>query len=395
MKLLIIVDDLSVSGGTQKTTLKTALGLEKLGYKVRILTSHFNPLECYPEMTKKVHVISLSSDKSKFKNIFKSSNPIAVVLKVILFSFVINIRYLEFDSIVTEDIVGTLSLLYVPKNKQRIIWYLNNQLSNLTYTIFRNKTKTIGTKSPKFIKLLLLKFIKNHYSKAFSKVDRFVTYDMSNLQRLKKLGYKNVSLILPGTDIARYYPKRIDKTRKIRLLSIGTMAPYRRYEDIIEALRIILLSGSKIFVKLTIIGRCDSHKKYYRKLSGLIDKYGLNERVEFVSFVDNRKMESIYKDADIFVFVNNQNTWGLAVAESLMRGLPTIITDNIGISEIVTCKEVYKVKPNSPEQIANTITEIINNPQKTRNKSLVARKKMESMLSWEKFSLKLNALLNK
>ena len=396
MNILIIVNDLSVSGGTQKTTLKTSLGLQALGHKVTILTSYFNPSECYPEMTKQVNVVALSTNRSSIflKRVFKSTNLFSIFLKILTFSFFANTLYLSCDSILLEDVVGSLSLMMTIKNKRKIVWYLNNQFPDSTVNIFKGDVIQTKFLPHNLIKRLVTFLMKLLYSISFSKIDYFATYDKLNLKRLNKIGYTNTKLILPGTDIPNVYIRRKTKDKGLNVLSIGTMAPYRRYEDVIEALKILEDRDKTLIRKLIIVGRNDSHHKYYLGLLSLVKKYGLQKKVKFYSHIGNKEIKNLYKSTSVFVFVNDENTWGLSVAEAVMYRVPTIISDNIGISEVLDDKDAYKIKTRDPLGIANSLVDIVNNPKIAHKKTVSAFKKIESRINWNKYVLEVGILLS-
>jgi len=394
MKVLIVVDELSVSGGTQKTTLKTSLGLQKLGNDVTVLTSYVDPERCYPELNAKVKLYSLFKSKSPalIKNFVVSNGLFSVLFKTLAFALFINTKFINYDSIIIEDVVGILALFFSFKRKRKIVWYLNNQFSSLTIGVFKGNIGVFRFNFPEWLKVFIMRFMKVVYFTCFSKLDYFLTYDIQNMEKIREIGFDNVKVILPGTDITseNYFPRK--NFRKINILSIGTFAFYRRYEDIIEALKIIDRNNDKLINRLIIVGVWDSNPKYYQFLKGILEGTDLRRKVVFISYLDRVQLDRLYKKTNVFVFVNDENTWGLAVAEAIMHGLPVIITNNIGISEILSERECYKVEPRNPQQIARAILNIYQNPSKAYAKEIAAYRKIKS-LSWDRFVKRVNSIL--
>ena len=394
MRILIVVDDLSVSGGTQKTTLKTGMGLQKFGNDVTILTSYTDPEKCYPELVGKVRLFSLFNNKSPvlIRNFIVSNRLFSVLFKALAFALFINTRFINYDLIIMEDVIGVLSLFFLLKKRRKIVWYLNNQFSSLTVGVFKKKIEVFNFNFPVWLKVFIMRFMKVVYYISFSRLDYFITYDFQNKKRIREIGFTNVKVISPGTDVIskNYFPRK--NFNKINILSIGTFASYRRYEDIINALRIIDKENGKLISKLIIVGVWDSSRKYYLFLKNILKGMNLQRKVVFIPYLDFGQLNRLYKKMNVFVFVNDENTWGLAVAEAIMHGLPVIITNNIGISEVLSERECYKVEPRNPQQIAQAILDIYRNPSKAYAKEMAAYRKIK-LLSWDRFVKRINKIL--
>lgn len=395
MKILVLVSDLCVSGGTQKTTLKTCVGLNSLGHSVQVLAACINKKECYPEIMKKVKIFSLSSDKSIkiVKNVFSSNSFFCVIIKIIVFGYLLNTKYVKYNYILTEDSVGVFSLFFLIRQRKRIVWYLNNQFSESTLNIFKSRISNSSFGVLNQFKITILSILRRVYLKSFSRIDYFVVYDKANKYKLNSIGYRNVRVILPGIDVIGCQKPIKNDQKPLNLISVGTMAPYRRYEDVISALKIVMLKKPSLVNKLTIVGRTDSNKGYYSYLYNMSTKSGLKEKIDFIFYLSTDKLEKIYKESDVFIFVNNENTWGLAVGEAIMRCLPTIMTNNIGISEILNNRMVYKVEPNSPNQIAKAILNIYKRPKIAQQKTMFGRNRLRSLLGWDRYVNNISKLL--
>ena len=71
----------------------------------------------------------------------------------------------------------------------------------------------------------------------------------------------------------------------------------------------------------------------------------------------------LYRNADLFVLPTLADCYSIAGIEALSCGVPVILSDSGGISDVVRCGETgYLIKANDPEHLATTIEELIDNP---------------------------------
>lgn len=393
MNILLVVDNLFVSGGTQKTTLKTCLGMQELGHNVDILTFGKDINKCYPDIIGKVKIFSILNKKILFLNkIVNSKNYLCILFKAFFLGLIINLFFQDKDSIILEDEIGVLSLFFVYRRNKKVLWYLNNQFPNYISDVLipRNSYRKVSFNLLFNNSVNILKGF--YYRFCFSKISLFLTYDKNNKNKLKKVGIRNVKVVVPGVDFIPdlFLPRKRIKT--INALSIGVLFPYRRYEDIFEAVAIVSRYRPNLIGHISIVGRSDLCPEYFNSLKILVNKLDISEKVSFFDYLSEDELNDVYFRSNLFVFVNDENTWGLAVAEAVMHGLPVLITNNIGISEVLSERECYKVDPKKPEQIARTFLEIFDNQTEIYNREVAAYKKVR-LLTWNRFVKKIDLLL--
>jgi glycosyltransferase involved in cell wall biosynthesis len=394
MKILIIVDDLATTGGTQKTTLMTYWGLKRLGHNVTVLTSIFDNKTCYPGLSKGIKTISLINNERNFLiGIAKSSSSMAIFIRVILMALLIRFNFERFDAVLVEDEITLLVPAFIRKGKQKFVWYLNNQLSGKMIKMLATQRKTLRD----FLRRPLASMFV--WGKCFitklslSKIDYLATYDSFNKNLLAKIGYKNTVIVSVGGDVRKVVVKRskIFEKRRLKILSMGVIFPYRRYEDIIRATKMV--EKEKIVESLTIVGLPDFSLKYYKYLISLTKKLNIQDKVNFISYVTEDEKLKLFKNSDLFVFVNDANTWGLVVVEAISDSLPVVISDNIGIAEILDDRAAYIVRPKSPSLIASVLRTAYSHPDTLRIKASMAYKKVVKSVSWKNYVLRIEKLL--
>jgi glycosyltransferase involved in cell wall biosynthesis len=85
---------------------------------------------------------------------------------------------------------------------------------------------------------------------------------------------------------------------------------------------------------LTIAG--DGPSALKRPLEELAVERGVSDRVKWIGFVGGASKEAFFSEIDVLVMPSIHESFGLAAAEALVRGVPAIVTTRSGIAEILT-----------------------------------------------------------
>jgi len=148
--------------------------------------------------------------------------------------------------------------------------------------------------------------------------------------------------------------------KKINLLSSGVFFPYRNYETQIEVVKALREKGYD--VNLHIIGDTSRGKEYADKIQSMIDANGLHEVIAIEGQVDNNRFKYLHQNADIFLFINVDQSWGLAVFEAQSCGLPVIVSNSVGATEILQDdNDSIFVEPKDVPMIIGKIEKLVNN----------------------------------
>ncbi|MBD0359159.1 MAG: glycosyltransferase family 4 protein [Nitrososphaeraceae archaeon] len=139
-----------------------------------------------------------------------------------------------------------------------------------------------------------------------------------------------------------------------KILSIGRLEKYKHFDMLIKAMRIL----DRDF-KLTIVGdgpeRCN--------LLGLIDKFGLSDRIFLKSNLSRKDLLEEYISSNLFVLLSYHEAFSIVVAEAQYLGLNTIVPNASALSEFVEGGYAYGVNlPLTPRKVADAIIEISNLP---------------------------------
>jgi glycosyltransferase involved in cell wall biosynthesis len=141
-------------------------------------------------------------------------------------------------------------------------------------------------------------------------------------------------------------------------LGAAILFPHRRFEDLIEAMALL---QDVPRVRALVMGSDHADRAYADRLQELIRVRGLEGCVELprTTFTDE-ELRSAYAAADVLVFPNQRQTWGLAPLEALAGGTPVIVSAGAGVSEILRDRPgVWIVPPERPEAIAGALRELL------------------------------------
>lgn len=109
------------------------------------------------------------------------------------------------------------------------------------------------------------------------------------------------------------------------ILGLSVVAPHKNFEVLIKAFALIK-RNLKYSGKLVIVGDT-CYKKYFNKLTNLINKLSLDNDVIFTRKIQNSEVYKYYRFADMFVFPSLEETFGIPLIEALAIGVPTLASD--------------------------------------------------------------------
>ena len=214
-------------------------------------------------------------------------------------------------------------------------------------------------------------------------------YMKNEVQRLFGLPYDKINVIPNGVNLQLFSNVNIDydfrrqyamDNEKI-ILYVGRLVYEKGIQNLIAAMPKVLDRYHDS--KLIICGR-----------GGMIDelreqvKYlGIENKVYFAGYCDSKKMQKMYKCADVAVFPSTYEPFGIVAIESMLSGTPTIVSAVGGLNEIiehgVTGMKSYAGNANS---IADSVLSLLFDPKLCANISQNAIKKVKENYNWSKIT---------
>lgn len=161
------------------------------------------------------------------------------------------------------------------------------------------------------------------------------------------------------------------------ILFVGTLQPRKNIERLIEAFSQVVTSHPNL--SLVVIGK---HGWQFEDILKAPKKYGIEEKVHFLSFVPDKDLALFYKYALCYVLPSLYEGFGLPVLEAMSYDCPVITSNVSSLPEAAGEAAVY-VDPKNVADIAMKITEVVDNPA-LRKELIEKGKKQIKKFSWEK-----------
>ena len=166
-----------------------------------------------------------------------------------------------------------------------------------------------------------------------------------HVELLNALTYKGKIKVTKGVGIINkpnFEPTKREYRK--RFLFVGRLSKVKNIEVLIT-----IFNKLKDY-KLTIVGTGE-YEKYLKSIA--------NKNIIFLGAIENKDLKNKFHENDIFVLPSISETWGLVVEEALYFGLPVIVSENCGASELIKNDiNGYIFNPNDSENIKNIILSV-------------------------------------
>lgn len=247
------------------------------------------------------------------------------------------------------DVILLSSLFYKPSfftsfwakfYRKKVIWSPRGELF----------PAAINNKRFKVLYVKILKFL-------FGRRTLFHATSETELKYIKQyFGRKVHCSVLPNYMIL---PERaIRSPRYSYLLFVGRIAPIKALDRLLEALSFSKKFRDSGYIFCIAGGVEAQFDSYYQYLLSLIQKFHLEDKVNFLGPVIGKKKEQLYADAYMSFLVSNSENFGNVVIESLAQGTPVVASQGTPWSSLNEYKAGFWVS-NDSQNLAMFIDEIL------------------------------------
>ncbi len=132
----------------------------------------------------------------------------------------------------------------------------------------------------------------------------------------------------PGTDPA---PRAKGTDGASALLCVAALTPLKGHDVLVDALAAV---ADRPWT-CVCAGPLDRAPEHVARLRRAIAQAGLAERVRLVGPLDQAALDAAYDAADLVVVASRTETYGMAAAEALARGIPLVATSGGGLPDTV------------------------------------------------------------
>ena len=170
---------------------------------------------------------------------------------------------------------------------------------------------------------------------------------------------------------------------------VGPIHPIKRPLDIVNAFAMV---KDKIpNIRLHFVGDVifNNLKKEMEEIAS-----GNNIDITFYGSISDEKLYELYDIADISIFVPESEPWGIFPLETIIGGIPTIISDQCGAISALP-DDYFVVPTGSITEIAKNILEIYNQYDRSLEKTANIGKCIVKDYSWSNYSKKMEEIFRK
>mgnify|MGYP002277176877 CR=1 FL=1 len=152
----------------------------------------------------------------------------------------------------------------------------------------------------------------------------------------------DATVIPNGVDVERFVEAEPEERERPYLLCVGRLEEYKGVQHVIRAL-------SKLpEYDLVVAGR----GPYRDDLERIALDEGVQDRVEFLGYVNSERLPRLYAGANVYVTMSEFEAYGMTVAEALASGTRCVVRNEGALRDWVGHPNVVSVHNPSPERIA-------------------------------------------
>jgi len=183
---------------------------------------------------------------------------------------------------------------------------------------------------------------------------------------IERLSFDNKIFIINNGVTIEHPNKVLFENKFIQLLVVSRLVSQKNIDSIIKAVKVM-----EEEIILNIVG--DGSE--INNLKQLVEKYELNEKVNFIGKIKSQKLNEYLKDADIFIQASNYEGLPHSILEAINYEIPILSTEVGGCSVLLNKgQRGYTIPmPISEIGIIEGIRKIIENKKEAKSKVKLAK----------------------
>lgn len=171
-----------------------------------------------------------------------------------------------------------------------------------------------------------------------------------------------VEIIHNGVEIERFSltPNQLvqrDRRQPKTFICSGRLIERKGQQHLLHAADLLNRRGYAGHFKIVLVGTGDNEAQ----LRDQCNRYALQNAVKFTGFVPREVMPRQYAEADVFVLPSYNEGMSVALLEALASGLPVVVTDTGGTTELVN-NNGFIVPWNDPVLLADALERFLQTP---------------------------------
>lgn len=173
-------------------------------------------------------------------------------------------------------------------------------------------------------------------------------------------------------DIVRTQPDTISN-----LIFVGSLDREKGLQDALEALQRVSAMGYEDWT-LRVAGKGNASS-----FDSQIDSLGLGNHIQFLGYLDRDALKRELGLAHLAIIPSHGESFGLAVAEAQVAGLPVVAYRVGAVPELIEHGVTGWLVPlRRPDRLAQAVVQAIESPRLTYEAGQAGRKRMRNRFSW-------------
>ncbi len=391
MRIGLLSFEMTASGGEQRQVLWLARELEERGHQVILYAYRYDPASCYPEVARHVEIRCV--EQVAAGRLRPPSNALGVLSRAAQRYFLESRALARLvDSVDVLNPHGRPAHRAAALAKRRtgapIIWTCNDLVSW--------EKPGHRARLPAAVQALASRLMCPLERGIAQQMDTIAVLDNSTGHILERAYERPTRLVRSGVDADALGERPVGRRRIRRqfgipdeaflVLWLGILEPFRRLEDLLEAVRLGREQGAP--VRVLIVGRHDAAPGYARKLVSFVSEHQLAPLVQFLARgVPEDELADYYSASDVLVFPNDHQAGGLAPLEALACRRPVIVSRGSGVHEVLVDGETaLLVPPRDPAALARAIRALMESPALAERIAQQGREFVARELSWGNYA---------
>jgi phosphatidylinositol alpha-mannosyltransferase len=222
------------------------------------------------------------------------------------------------------------------------------------------------------------------FGRLFKRLDALIAVSEAAHHFAYQMFPGNYQMIANGIDLKRFGKATEDNinlsdpAKKLTILFVGRLDKRKGFSHLFEAF--VKLKPDYPQLKLQVIGPFEAKTHYpYRKIAW---SQGVTD-IEFVGYVSQARLPTFYHQADIFCAPSTGfESFGIVLLEAMAAELPIVTSNIAGYRSVVTDgQEGLLTPPGQPDQLAEALRQLIDQPELRRRMGQLGRLKA-NQFSW-------------
>ena len=226
------------------------------------------------------------------------------------------------------------------------------------------------------------KLLRRATMRAVAKADKVIAvsnFVKDQLEETCRAGTNRISRVCHGRD-PFFGPHPNRGSDSPFLLTCGSLLPYRRCEDVIEAFARLRDDAGDERHRLLIAGE-GTEPAYQAKLLGLVERHQLGDRIEFLGHVPKATMKRLFQECTACILATEIEACPIIAIEAMACGCPIVVAENRPMPEMIGDAAVF-YPPRDVDRLAETLALVLSDAALRKELADKALRRSESY-NWD------------